>query len=52
MVNTMKILAVANEKGGTGKTTTALMIAQGEALRGKSVLLVDLDQQGDAKNGY
>lgn len=48
MVNTMKIIAVANEKGGTGKTTTALMIAQGEALRGKRVLLVDLDQQGDA----
>lgn len=43
----MKVLAVINQKGGVGKTTTALTLAAGLSLRGHSVLSVDLDAQGN-----
>lgn len=43
----MKVLAVINQKGGVGKTTTALTLAAGLSLRGYSVLSVDLDAQGN-----
>jgi chromosome partitioning protein len=42
-----KLIAVFNHKGGTGKTTTSVSIAAGLALRGKRVLLVDTDAQGN-----
>lgn len=44
----MKTLTLCNEKGGTAKTTTAVNLAHGIALKSKRVLLVDLDGQGQA----